>query len=104
MDTYLILAGVLVLLGRSVAVRLGHPLGDLGCGEEGEHLDGSARPVVGVLWLHYIVFGHVEGRHQTGLLAARGARPPRRLRQRQRRSEWGDQRLVDREGTVDILF
>ena len=51
---YLILAGILVLLGGSVAVRLGHPLGDLGRGEEREHLDGGARPVVGVLRLHYL--------------------------------------------------
>ena len=52
--TCLILAGVLVLLGCPVTVRLGHPLGDLGRGEEGELLDGSARPVLGVLGLQHL--------------------------------------------------
>ena len=50
----LILAGVLVLLVGPVAVRLGHPLCDLGRSEEGEHLDGGARPIVGILGLHYL--------------------------------------------------
>ena len=52
--TCLILAGVLVLLGGPVPVRLCHPLGDLGRGEEGELLDGSARPVLRVLGLQHL--------------------------------------------------
>ena len=52
--TCLILAGVLVLLGGPVPVRLCHPLGDLGRGEEGELLDGSARSVLGVLGLQHL--------------------------------------------------
>ena len=62
--TCLILAGVLVLLGGPVTVRLGHPLGDLGRGEEGELLDGSARPVLGVLGLQHL--RAYTSRHQAG--------------------------------------